>query len=506
MSASHGTQDYSTLEVAPRPYTDYPEVSHTDYPEVTHSDLPEASPSHLPEVGSHAGVAAGSKENYPEVVEGSGYAAIKPYPYDTATTPVSPPEPKICGLKRKHFWIALAIATVLIIAIIVGVVVGVVVTRSGSGDGSSSGSDSNSNGNSTANATTDGKALYSNTQLASANFTDEYGYDNYLLVYQLNDLSIYMSAYNSSGAKWTVSPVVNGSDNEVKQGTALALDVNRVDEDSRDIHLYWQMPSSAASTTISGLNYTAEMHISTSSQVVESNWESMASVNNFNSMSGSRLASYGKQCDYCNQYTYFWWQTSEGFYGSENAGSGWQGGSPIGEQIAPATNTSLAQAHSGATTADGAIDRRSMNIFYRSTGGGLTQLRMGNDMVITHDLGRSIGSDTKIAAFSTGYNETTDNFPTPLGFQILTLDPDNDNGVQSTYFKGSDWTVSRDEVTDLADCKGRATMTANPGRRLYCLVDGDSGTNIVEFAWGGNPDDASSYSSWSKVGTVTISE
>ncbi|KAJ8130486.1 hypothetical protein O1611_g3148 [Lasiodiplodia mahajangana] len=119
-------------------------------------------------------------------------------------------------------------------------------------------------------------------------------------------------------------------------------------------------------------------------------------------------------------------------------------------------------------------------------------------------VGRDIGPRTEFAAFSTGFNESDSDNPTPLGFQVLSLDPDVDDGIQLTYFKDGDWTISTDEVEDLASCQAKATMTANTGRRLYCLVDSTdgAGVEIMEWAWQGDPSDTDTYLDWKQIGVV----
>jgi hypothetical protein len=208
-----------------------------------------------------------------------------------------------------------------------------------------------------------------------------------------------------------------------------------------------------------------------------------------------------------SQYTYFYWQGQQGIFSADNSGDGFKNAEVIDVNMNPSTNTSMALAHSGTLTGDGsAILRRSINLFYRSTTSGLTQLRIGNGMNIPMYVGRDIGPRTALAAFSTGFNESDAKNPTPIGFQVLSIDPDGNDGVQLTYLKGNDWTGVTDPVTDLADCQAKATMAVNTGRRLYCLVDSgqDSAAQIMEWSWQGDPSDTNSYLNWEKVGAVDV--
>jgi hypothetical protein len=168
----------------------------------------------------------------------------------------------------------------------------------------------------------------------------------------------------------------------------------------------------------------------------------------------------------------------------------------------------MALTYSGTLNGDSdAILRRSLNLFYRTTKSGLMQLRIGNGAYLPEYVGRDIGPRTNIVAFSTGFNESDaqDN-PTPLGFQVLTIDPDEQDGVQLSYLQDGQWTVLADAVADLADCKPKATMAANRAQRFYCLVDGggNNGVRIVEWSWQGQLNSPSTYSNWEKVGALDL--
>jgi len=208
------------------------------------------------------------------------------------------------------------------------------------------------------------------------------------------------------------------------------------------------------------------------------------------------------------QYSYFYWQNSQGVVSSENDGQGFEQATLVDVDAEPSTNTSMALTYSGTLNGDTeAILRRSLNLFYRTTKSGLVQLRIGNGVYLPQYVGRDIGPKTNIAAFSTGFNESdpSDN-PTPLGFQVLSIDPDQGDGVQLSYLKDAQWTVLADEVADLSDCKAKATMAVNRAQHLYCLVDtgGDNGVKIVEWSWQGDLSIPTTYSNWEKVGVLDL--
>ncbi|KAI0452243.1 hypothetical protein F5B21DRAFT_484006 [Xylaria acuta] len=508
MSTPSDRDQYSTLEVA----SDADGLRQGKYPEVVPPSIPEAygyyeppktdQPAVFAQQNAKSFPVAGYSQlapteqaysTYPEVVDGNGAAGAG-----------GSKGAKICGLRRRYFWIALGVAILVIIGVIVGAVVG---SMSGHASTSSShdGNDENDAPENSDNGTGPAKlTLYNNTRLASANFTDAYGNDNFLLVYQLSDASISLSAFNSSNNKWIASIIVNGTEG-IKLGSSLALDTFWQGANSPDVNLYYQSNGPAA--TIMSLAYMSSEEISTTSVTPSDKWEPVTAASGFNSLPGSSLVSYGKQCDFCNQYAYFFWQGQQGIFMAENSGDGIGSGDLIDIEMAPSINTSMALTYSGTLTGDtDAILRRSIKIFYRSKTSGLTQLRIGNGMNIPTYVGRDIGPRTDFAVFSTGFNESDPDNPTPLGFQVLSIDPDAGDGVQLTYLQGSDWTTDANEVEDLADCQAKATVAVNTGRRLYCVVDSgdDAGVEIIEWAWQGDPSDTETYLGWEKLGPVNV--
>ncbi|KAI0205393.1 hypothetical protein F4808DRAFT_282988 [Astrocystis sublimbata] len=518
MSAPSGREQYSTLEVA----TEADVLRQGQYPEVVPPSIPEVVPGPYgyyvpPKNDQAADFARNDLKAVPvsAVTEHSQYApTYSTYPEVTgggnsiAAAGAGAGDSKagkICGLRRRYFWIALGVAIVAVIAIIIGAAVGATAKNgSNSSDDKGDGQGAN-NGTRTDNGTGPARlTLYNETRLASANFTDAYGNDNFLIVYQLSDASISLSAFNTSMNKWVASTVANGTEG-IKLGTSLSLDTFWRDSDSPDVNLYYQ--SNGSTTAILSLSYSSDDMISTRSKVPADNWERVGAASNFNSLPGSSLVSYGKQCVFCNQFAYFFWQGQQGLFMAENNGDGIKTADLIDIEMAPSPNSSIALTFSGTLNGDtDAILRRSINLFYRSKTSGLTQLRIGNGMNVPMYVGRDIGPRTNFAAFSTGFNESDSDNPTPLGFQVLSIDPDAGDGVQLTYLKDAEWTTNTDQVEDLADCQARATMAVHTGRRLYCLVDstGDAGVEIMEWAWSGDPSNTRSYTDWEKVGAVDV--
>ncbi|KAI1827920.1 hypothetical protein F4861DRAFT_294806 [Xylaria intraflava] len=498
-------RDHSTLELA----MDEHQVRQGRYPEVVPPQPPDAYGYYHPSKTDQTALGAGepsTSQKYSTLPEATGVNASS----QSALVPADSKKATICGLRRKYFWFSVAAAILVVIGVVVGATVGTLNGRAAiaankGGEGQDAGSGA---GNDTVDGTGAGPAklsLFENTRLASANFSDVYGNDNFLLVYQLNDGSICMSAFNSSNNKWVVSTIANATTYSIKLGTSLALDTNWQGLNSPDVNFYFQGGNPV--TTIWSQLYSGELNLSTVSVTASDDWTHPNPVGQYNPLPDTSIVAYGKQCDNCNQYSYLFWQGPSGIAMTEFVGSESNSMEAIPIDAMPSANTSITLTYSGTLANNGgAIIRRSLDLFYRTTTSGLVQARLGNDSYISQYVGRDIGPKTQLAAFSTGFNESDSDNPTPLGFQVLSIDPDAANGVQLTYLKDSKWDVTNDAIDDLGDCVNKATMAVNRGRRLYCLVEsaGNTGVEIMEWAWRGDPSDTNTYANWDRIGIVDI--
>ena len=240
---------------------------------------------------------------------------------------------------------------------------------------------------------------------------------------------------------------------------------------------------------------------------------------------GSSIASYGRECldAPCPQWSYLFWQEGDAVRGAGlMPGGQWEslgprlgassGGFDSNGMTPPSANTSMAIALSRTDPNNGT---RSLSVFYRTEPGTLGQLLYDRSTAETSYRGFSLpredlGPNTAIVALPTGTNNTELASVEPLGFQVLTADPDANGGagsVQLTYYRDDEWTAAEGEVSALSDCADRAVMAANRDGRIFCVVvsgDGDDRTaGIVEFAWEGEPEgDVSTYTNYRRVGTV----
>ncbi|KAK7397886.1 hypothetical protein QQX98_012737 [Neonectria punicea] len=469
-SSTPSQHDYSTLELD----TNAHGADH----------FVENNPQQFPEVNRNAT----ADRDYPELAQ--------PYPVTKDDSGYVQPidEPRTCGLRRKTLFIVLVAILTVVGAIIAGVVVGVTKKRDDNSDDSSGSSGGGSSHDSEDSMT----GLLANTNIATTNFTDDYGNQNSLVLYQLQNLAIYMSAYNASEEEWIVSPVVDGTNGisleTVRNGTSLAIDVYWHNETRRMVHMYWQSPNNAVKSLFRD-------NLSTTKTTSPKDWDSPFSEDSLISSDGSAVVSYARLCPFCTSYSYVFFQDADDaiagavLYGDVE--EGWIDKN-FTDIATPAANTSLALASVRATnTTD-----RGMNIFYQTESGVLAQLTYnGGTVYEAQTLSRGLSDQSAIVAFSTGFNDTSGDRP-PQGFHVLTTDPGSD-AVLLTYYNGGEW-VAGDEVSALSDCAARSVMALNPARRLYCLVDGDDGdAEIHEWVWRGEPvGDTDSFYSWDKVGTV----
>ncbi|KAK0643830.1 hypothetical protein B0T16DRAFT_459931 [Cercophora newfieldiana] len=138
------------------------------------------------------------------------------------------PAPTICGIRRKVFWIALGVATFVVLAAAIGGGVGGYFANRPKQSASESQSTSNS-GSSTGNPTAPGpssptRAPVQNLSIAAVRWIDGKNVDHYRVFTQSsssNQLGILESAWNSDGQAWSISPITDGTDT-VKPGTSIS--------------------------------------------------------------------------------------------------------------------------------------------------------------------------------------------------------------------------------------------------------------------------------------------
>ncbi|RDW91679.1 hypothetical protein BP5796_02844 [Coleophoma crateriformis] len=175
------------------------------------------------------------QEHYPEVTTADAVKHNVPYPVDQKAdlNPVSEGpvgngvERRVLGLKRRTFFIVLAVALLVVIAAVVGGAVGGTVNKS-----KNSAAQNSSNGTSTSpssNATTTSTDLMLNSSIAAANWTDTAGYVHYAIFSQSTTAAILTSVWDSQNETWTTIDIfaaIQTTENYVltaKAGTPIAV-------------------------------------------------------------------------------------------------------------------------------------------------------------------------------------------------------------------------------------------------------------------------------------------
>lgn len=247
--------DFSKFRMTDQQNTsNLPEVhNHHDYPEVSPHQAHRGDYSSLPQAihGGAAATAGAGAAATTAPYDGSYYAPTKE---SSGSGPLVVEEEvkdkragTICGLRRKVFWIVLAIALVVIIAGVGGGVGGAMAANnsqasdsssegssgsssgsgSGSGNGSSGGSSDSGNGSGGSSGSDDSSSnstssvgILATSNIGSLNFTDQYGFENHMVFYQRSDKVLMQSSWNSSGTTWQ-SAVAN-KNTDIKEGTPIS--------------------------------------------------------------------------------------------------------------------------------------------------------------------------------------------------------------------------------------------------------------------------------------------
>lgn len=122
----------------------------------------------------------------------------------------------ICGLKMKRkFWIVVAVVIILVLVAAIG---------GGLGAGLSSKSDDRSDPASSSTSPSPPLSLRSTSKLASVNYTDSSGTENYWVYYQLSSKDLYRSGWNANTEEWKPE-IVSNDTGHIMQDTPLAADL-----------------------------------------------------------------------------------------------------------------------------------------------------------------------------------------------------------------------------------------------------------------------------------------
>ncbi|ODA79135.1 hypothetical protein RJ55_04727 [Drechmeria coniospora] len=394
--------------------------------------------------------------------------------YHPPTHGVSNREETVCGLRKRSFYIILVLALVIVAAAVGGGVGGVLAKRGSIDDVAPPAADRNNS-----ESTRGQYELLPSTALSSVNFTDEYGYDNYLVFYQLRSRALCQSAFNSSNGEWIVS-LVNSRTDIIKNGTAISASIFWRSKTSRDTRVYYADPDN---------RIVGRLVAGSGLALSEASWNPVAGVSgNFATAPNSQIVSSGLENTDSYRGDFLFYQDSSGTIRMQRRSGGpneWDshnvpfnlgravGGS--GMALMPIYNAGL----------------RALSLFYNEAGTGT--LKHASVMYDTRwtaeDLPTALDESALITAFSWGYNSTDSSAALPgaksnATVQVLTLHPGRN--VQLTSFANGSWAFLGD-VKGMAGREMPIMLATNQGGRVYGVVpDGDGReVNVIEWRWKG---------------------
>ncbi|KKY24085.1 putative fungal fucose-specific lectin [Diplodia seriata] len=389
-----------------------------------------------------------------------------PQVIDTETLPEAVPEaaPKkktqsrrICGLRRRSFWILVAVGAAAIVAIAVGVGVGV--SQSTSGSSSSSGD----------------MTFLSSSNLAAVNFTLN-GVDFNCVYYQLGSGEIYQSVWNSTSRAWAVYPVVPDGDGVLKN-TPISADLQRKSENVHRHHVFYYDADKVLRAKAADTPYT-------------DTWDDNDGFNGKNyGGDGYSLASYSKECETCYAANAVIYYDGHMQYATPKRDgtdqTAWSQNPLPADLPTPADGTHFALKPLYNGTAGGG---KFLVMFMTTNGKKLAKLLYNGskDVWESETLDVSLAADSAIAAFTAGTfvngSDSTSNYT----MQVLNTHPDeSDGGVTLSSYSSSSaaWNTSLLD-SGFEKVLNGSGLAANQAGRVYGTVLSDAGSpQLMEWAW-----------------------
>ncbi|KAK2035554.1 hypothetical protein LX32DRAFT_2243 [Colletotrichum zoysiae] len=477
-----GAGDVANARVADQ--NNLPEVRNHDgqFPEVAHQyghDYSMMEPVHSTTYQngctSDAGYYAPKDQTSLEVVTEQTDEKIRKQPSGT-----------ICGVRKKIFWIVLAVTLIVIIGAAVGGGVGAAMSAqnssqqpssssggpsdSGSGSGNGSGGgDSNGGSN---NTTASDMDILPSTNLGALNFTDAYGHVNHLVFYQLRSNNLMMSSWNSSTKVWS-SGVAN-KDSHIKPGTPISNSLFWHSNTTRDIRIYYLNDDNQVAGQING------------NPVYTMAWDKSGVSDTFTASPKSQLLSNGIYTadSYLSNLVIYQDSGSTLRVLRRTGGkSDWVAvGIPTDfGKPAEGTGLSLIPVYTTEPT-------KRMSLFYTTESGSLTHLTLTNDNDWSNNtLPTTIETDATIAAFSSGYNNTN------LVMHVLATQ--TNKAPELTTFTEGEWS-NVGEISTMSGDDRPFKIAANLAGRVYGLVQrSNDKVEIVEWEWIGG-------TTYNKIGVI----
>ncbi|KAF3347799.1 hypothetical protein VD0002_g6236 [Verticillium dahliae] len=390
----------------------------------------------------------------------------------------------ICGMRRKVFWIVFIVASLVIIGLSVGLGVGLAVAN----DNDYYASYYDDGIANLGNISTSPEAVYLNTTLSSLNFTDEFGYDNIVVFYQLNSKVLCRSLWNSSDEKWTAA-VVSNETLGIEKGSPLSSNLYWYNDDNGfEVRLY----AVTEDRTLNG--WISSSH--TNGSVLEF-WAN-SSIASFDAVpvgEGSSIVSNGNENFGTLALDMVAYQDHNGtmhllLANGDTSAPVWAASVMPFEDYLPSWNTPMA------LTPVYQRGDPSLSLFYYSEFGYLRQVSIHSATDVTQvygvaDTGSSMrfyeGTPyTVLAAFTAGWNDTSDD----LKVQVLGLD-----GLLYNYSYQNAWLMAyqygqwaaKEYIPTMANNRNPMALTANQAGRVYGTIVQNTSVVIYEWMWeGGN--------------------
>ncbi|KAK2011888.1 hypothetical protein LZ32DRAFT_532973 [Colletotrichum eremochloae] len=400
----------------------------------------------------------------------------------------------ICGIRKKVFWIVLAVALVIVIGAAVGGGIGGAMSAqnssqqpssasddpsdsgsgsgSGSGNGSGNGSGSGDSNGDSNNSTTSDMDILPTTNLGALNFTDAYGYVNHLVFYQARSNNLMMSSWNSSTKVWSSS--VANKESNVKPGTPISNSLFWHSNATRDVRIYYLTNNNQVAGQINA------------NPVYSMSWDKSGVSDTFTANPKSQLLSngiYSPDSYLSNLVIYQDSGSTLRVLRRTGGNTDWLavGISTDFGKPAEGTGLSLIPVYTTEPT-------KRMSLFYTTESGSLTHLTLTNDNDWSNNtLPTTLETDASITAFSSGYNNTN------LVMHVLATQR-NKAPVLTTYTEG-EWS-NAGEISTMSGDDKPFKIAANLAGRVYGLVQrSNNKVEIVEWEWIGG-------TTYNKIGVI----
>ncbi|EKG11338.1 hypothetical protein MPH_11556 [Macrophomina phaseolina MS6] len=409
-------------------------------------------PAHAPQIAVPTASA-------PQVID--SWTLPEPVPSLPLGKPQDGSSIRVCGLKKRTFWILVAAAVLVFVAVAVGAGVGV----SQSNHSGSGGSDGNKS-----------KSFLSTSKLAATNFTAD-GIEYNCVYYQLASGEIYQSVWDSNTTAWKVFAVAADADN-ILANTPISADLYWRSPDERRHHVFYYDSEQRIRGKAADTPYTDA-------------WDDNNGIDNKDyGGNGISLASYAKECDACynaNAVVYNDGVLQYATPKTPNGGAQSWNQNPLPDGLprpASATNLVIKPLYSEAADDTG----KSIILFMATAHGKLAKLLYDGSNWDGENLNLSIASNSAIAAFTAGTFVNGSDSKSNYTLHVLTTQPGQESGgvTLSSYSSSppsAGW-QSDNLGFGFENVWNGSGLAANQAGKVYGTVLSNTGDpQLMEWSW-----------------------